>query len=105
MAFGVCNGPLLWAVPLFRNSLVFHSLGKIISAFIHISPALVVFVIRWYSSTQYGDFDFQPSLVGWNMSVADPNDHTGWAGVGPMLYLPCGFFFLHSLLYYILGGF
>ena len=29
MAFGVCNGPLLWAVPLFRNSLVFHSLGKI----------------------------------------------------------------------------
>ena len=50
MVFAVCNGPLLFAVALFRNSLVFHSLDKITSLFIHLSPSLVTFCIRWFST-------------------------------------------------------
>lgn len=45
--FAMTNGPLLWAIPLFRNQLKFHSLQHVISVFIHISPASVTYAIRW----------------------------------------------------------
>ena len=45
--FSVANGPLALAIVMWRNSLVFHSLDKISSMFIHILPALVMFSQRW----------------------------------------------------------
>lgn len=45
--FAMTQGPLLWAIPLFRNKLKFHSLQHVISVFIHISPATVTYAIRW----------------------------------------------------------
>jgi hypothetical protein len=46
--FAISNGPLAFSVLLFRNSLVFHSMDKLISCFIHISPALLTYCIRWH---------------------------------------------------------
>lgn len=46
--YALTHGPLLMAVALFRNSLVFHSADKLTSAFIHISPFLLTHLIRWY---------------------------------------------------------
>ena len=40
-------GPLIVAVFLFRNTLVFHSIDKMTSCFIHVSPLINMFVIRW----------------------------------------------------------
>jgi hypothetical protein len=37
----------LYCVAFIANSLVFHSLDKVTSVFIHIFPALVTYVIRW----------------------------------------------------------
>eukprot|EP00986_Skeletonema_menzelii_P008220 scaffold3408_cov154-Skeletonema_menzelii.AAC.6 len=45
--FSIANGPLVLAVAMWRNSLVFHSLDKMTSIFIHILPALVMFSQRW----------------------------------------------------------
>ncbi|KAI8577948.1 hypothetical protein K450DRAFT_249178 [Umbelopsis ramanniana AG] len=45
--FCLSNGPVAWAIITWRNSLVFHSLDKVTSVFIHIFPALVSYVIRW----------------------------------------------------------
>jgi len=45
--FAVANGPLAWAVVLWRNSLVFHSVDKMTSSFIHLLPPLVTFSLRW----------------------------------------------------------
>lgn len=42
------NGPLLLAVVMWRNSLVFHDLDKITSTFIHCLPVIVSFIIRWF---------------------------------------------------------
>lgn len=42
VAYAVSHGPLIWAVGLFKNSLVFHSVDKTISAFIHVSPYMVL---------------------------------------------------------------
>ena len=47
LMFCVSHGALPWAVYLFRNSLVFHSLERITSCFIHISPMLVMWCLRW----------------------------------------------------------
>ncbi|EME29347.1 uncharacterized protein Gasu_31770 [Galdieria sulphuraria] len=46
--FGIANGPLAWAIVLWRNSLVFHSLDKMTSLFIHSFPPLVTYCLRWY---------------------------------------------------------
>ncbi|GJD05819.1 Uncharacterized membrane protein [Galdieria sulphuraria] len=49
--FGIANGPLAWAIVLWRNSLVFHSLDKMTSLFIHSFPPLVTYCLRWYPET------------------------------------------------------
>jgi hypothetical protein len=40
------NGPLLWAIVTWKNSLVFHDVDKITSVFIHALPPIVTFVIK-----------------------------------------------------------
>ncbi|CEP11192.1 hypothetical protein [Parasitella parasitica] len=48
-AFTLTNGPVLWAIITWRNSLVFHSLDKVTSVFIHIFPPLVTYTMRWFT--------------------------------------------------------
>ena len=45
--FSVSNGPLLLAIVMWRNSIVFHSFDKMTSMFIHLLPSLVTFCHRW----------------------------------------------------------
>ncbi|CAH7672705.1 hypothetical protein BY996DRAFT_4577767 [Phakopsora pachyrhizi] len=54
--YGLSHGPSAIAIATWRNSLVFHSVEKMTSLFIHIYPALVFTVIRHYyphSSERY----------------------------------------------------
>lgn len=46
--FSFAMGPLLSAIIFWRNSLVPHSTDKMTSLFIHISPPLTLWGIRWY---------------------------------------------------------
>lgn len=49
-------GPLAWSIPLFRNSLVFHSVDRLTSLFIHIYPPIVMWTVRWTPDTeQFGN--------------------------------------------------
>jgi hypothetical protein len=48
LMFCLNNGPLAVAVVAWHNSLVFHDIDKITSLYIHFSPPLVSFVVRWY---------------------------------------------------------
>lgn len=41
-------GPLAWSIIAFRNSLVFHSLDKNTSLFLHWFPAVVAWTQRWH---------------------------------------------------------
>tara|TARA_B110000977_G_scaffold178125_1_gene235357 strand:- start:22213 stop:23682 length:1470 start_codon:yes stop_codon:yes gene_type:complete len=49
--FAYANGPILWAIPLWRNSLVFHSHDKVQSVYIHCVPALLTWCARWYGQS------------------------------------------------------
>lgn len=81
VVYAVAHGPLAWAVMLFNNSLVFHSLDKTTSAFIHISPVLVTYCIRWF-----GD-EFPENE---NYGVCDPDDSDcasfTWTAVVPAVF-------------------
>ena len=50
--FAFANGPVLLAIPLWRNSLVFHSVDKVHSVFVHAMPCLMTWCGRWYG---FGD--------------------------------------------------
>ncbi|XP_065906089.1 uncharacterized protein [Dysidea avara] len=55
-----CNGPLLWGIIMWKNPLVFHSVDKMTSLYLHISPALVVNSLRWYSIQGYTTCPIEP---------------------------------------------
>ena len=46
--FLLTTGPLAMAVPTWRNSLVFHSLDRVTSSYIHVLPPLLSFCMRWF---------------------------------------------------------
>ena len=46
--FTFSNGPILIAIPIWRNSLVFHSWDKVQSVFIHLWPAVLTWCGRWF---------------------------------------------------------
>eukprot|EP00753_Platysulcus_tardus_P020104 PLAT7749.2.p1 GENE.PLAT7749.2~~PLAT7749.2.p1 ORF type:complete len:253 (+),score=100.43 PLAT7749.2:217-975(+) len=94
VAFGISTGPMAWATALFRNSMVFHSLDKITSVFIHLTPGLVMYCIRWYGSAN-SPVGFQPLYA---VCPVD-EDCAGffWLSVVPYLLCIC-----HQLLYVFL---
>jgi len=47
--WGVATGPLLCAVIVLGNALVFHDPDNTVSVFIHLCPSLLAFTLRWHS--------------------------------------------------------
>lgn len=92
VAYAIAHGPLAWAVMLFQNSLVFHSLDKTTSAFIHVSPVLVTYCIRWF----HEDFP-----KGEKYGVCDPDDKDCASFTWTAL-VPVAFYILWIILYGIL---
>ncbi|KAL8498053.1 hypothetical protein ACS0TY_021403 [Phlomoides rotata] len=54
VCFSFAEGPLSWALIVWRCSLVFNSMDKIVSVFIHLLPGLVFFTIRWWDPVFFG---------------------------------------------------
>ena len=62
--FAYANGPILWAIPLWRNSLVFHSHDKVQSVYIHCVPAILTWCARWYGQSALGEPGWRFSFFG-----------------------------------------
>merc|ERR1719253_1165345 len=45
--FAFANGALLLAIPMFGNKLVFHEVDNTTSVYIHLSPAMLFWALRW----------------------------------------------------------
>ena len=54
------NGPLAWAIVLWRNSFVFHDYDKITSVYIHLLPSILTFTEKWFKDPLP---DSHPSLA------------------------------------------
>ena len=46
--WGVAHGPLAFGVVAFKNALILHELENLASCFIHLTPALVCWSMRWF---------------------------------------------------------
>ncbi|XWS26640.1 hypothetical protein CRYUN_Cryun26dG0048100 [Craigia yunnanensis] len=53
VCFSFAEGPLAWALIVWRCSLVFSSVDKIISVLIHLLPGIVFFTIRWWNPATF----------------------------------------------------
>ena len=42
----LCMGPLMFAIIVWKNSLVFHSLDKLTSFFLHAFPPITIHLLR-----------------------------------------------------------
>jgi hypothetical protein len=52
-AFSFTHGPLVWAIAAWRNSMVFHSLDKTTSVFIHYTPTILMWAMRSSPDPQF----------------------------------------------------
>eukprot|EP00039_Didymoeca_costata_P011932 m.170028 g.170028 ORF g.170028 m.170028 type:complete len:481 (+) comp15334_c1_seq5:349-1791(+) len=52
LVFIYANGPICYAILVWRNNMVFHSVEQITSVFIHGFPALLTYCWRWHSESQ-----------------------------------------------------
>lgn len=53
VCFSFSEGPLAWALIIWRCSLVFSSIDKIVSVLIHLLPGTVFFIIRWWDPATF----------------------------------------------------
>ncbi|XP_045812115.1 glycerophosphocholine acyltransferase 1-like isoform X2 [Trifolium pratense] len=53
VCFSFAEGPLAWALIVWRCSLVFSSFDKILSVLVHLLPGIVFFTIRWWNPTTF----------------------------------------------------
>ncbi|KAK0553677.1 hypothetical protein OC845_001149, partial [Tilletia horrida] len=87
-AYCAAHGPLAWSVATWRNSMVFHSLEKMTSLFIHIYPPLVFSTIVHYMDRPQAEKMF-PAIKG--LDVLD-----GWTCFG----FTCGVYACWQFLYW-----
>lgn len=64
MCFVFSTGVLPVAIPVWRNSLIFHDFDKIVSVYIHILPCMLYYTMRWNAYT----FDNEGEMI------CDPTD-------------------------------
>ena len=46
--FSLANGPILFALIMWKNSLALHDFDKSLSVFLHLTPALATWCWRWF---------------------------------------------------------
>lgn len=73
--FCLANGPLGWAVPALANALILHSVEHTAALFIHISPPMVTWALRWHPEEHETAF---PGIL----PMPGLDDTTNGSGVG-----------------------
>ncbi|KAH8923791.1 hypothetical protein BT69DRAFT_1319304 [Atractiella rhizophila] len=63
--WGLANGPLATAVLTWRNSLVFHSIDKVTSLYIHLYPPLVLMTIKHFYPPGLAEARYPALKGGW----------------------------------------
>ncbi|KAJ8526524.1 hypothetical protein K7X08_029001 [Anisodus acutangulus] len=100
--FMVClsfaEGPLAWALIVWRCSLVFSSVDKIVSVFIHLLPGLVFFTIRWWDPELFGAMhpEGTPERASWPYVESQSYLWT-W-----LFWVPLAAYFIWQVLYYLI---
>jgi len=92
----ISHGPLLWAIPTWRNSFVFHCLDKVTSIFIHGIPPLLMFCIRWHPSLKEGANSTMSKTF---LMCPNDSDEPCYLSFGFILCVPVSLYLLWQVLY------
>mmetsp|Transcript_47323 Transcript_47323/g.112104 ORF Transcript_47323/g.112104 Transcript_47323/m.112104 type:complete len:347 (-) Transcript_47323:1303-2343(-) len=82
MFFALAAGPLGWSVWFTGNALVFHSIDQTASMFIHSSPMITAWCIRWHGARF---FESYPSLLPLK-DIIDTKSHVQSLYVHPAIF-------------------
>lgn len=93
VTFAHSFGPLLWSILAFRNSIVYHSLDKMTSHFMHLYPACVCWTIRWHTADP----------LAAHLREAGAEAAAAWEGgsLRDLVLLPMLPYLLWAVLYYL----
>ena len=75
MSFILANGPVGWAVISFSQSLILHSVPHMTSVFIHTSPVVLSYCIRWHAGDRFKVCDNWPQckeVTTWQQLFVEP---------------------------------
>ncbi|KAK4774572.1 hypothetical protein SAY86_009507 [Trapa natans] len=98
ICFSFAEGPLAWALIVWRCSLVFSSVDKIISVLIHLLPGLVFFTIRWWNPTTFAAMhpEGTASRVSWPY-IEDKSYLWTW-----LFFVPLSVYTIWQVLYFLI---
>ena len=88
MIFATANGPTAWSVIVLRNAMVFHNIEKWSSLYIHLSPALVTWAMRWHADSVH---------KAWPEVFGSPLDDE--ATFGNIFGAGVAFYLIHASMY------
>ncbi|KAI5067401.1 hypothetical protein GOP47_0017929 [Adiantum capillus-veneris] len=94
LCFSFSEGPLAWALIVWRCSLVFNSIDKIISVLIHLLPGTVFFILRWWENNSFSAPD----------AVEENGQFCGWPVVNSSPTQWMWLFFVPLMVYCIWQG-
>jgi len=103
--FALANGTVGWAVFLFRSSIVFHDPDQLTTTFIHLSPPLMFWTLRWGGGLGRAEIeDWWPGMFelcpGEILQEQDPCIYKLWCDSCPASLWEMG---AVPFLYYLLG--
>ncbi|CAL9194453.1 unnamed protein product, partial [Musa hybrid cultivar] len=98
VCFSFAEGPLAWALIVWRNSLVFSSVDKLVSVLIHLFPGIVFFTIRWWNPETFAAMHpaGRAARVSWPY-VEDKSYLWTWLFVVPLIA-----YTLWQILYFLI---
>ncbi|XP_058085780.1 glycerophosphocholine acyltransferase 1-like [Magnolia sinica] len=100
VCFSFAEGPLAWALIVWRCSLVFSSVDKIVSVLIHLLPGIVFFTIRWWDPTMFAAVHPEGNAVHHRASwpyVTEKSHLWMW-----LFIIPLAAYTLWQLLYFLI---
>lgn len=99
VCFSFAEGPLAWALIIWRCSLVFSSADKLISVLIHLLPGLVFFTIRWWNPATFEAMHPKETSrrVSWPYGVEDKSYLLTW-----LFWVPLFAYTLWQALYFLI---
>lgn len=98
VCFSFAEGPLAWALIVWRCSLVFNSVDKIVSVFIHLLPGLVYFTIRWWDPVLLEAMSPDGSTGRSSWSYAENKSHL-WTW---LFFVPLVAYIFWQILYFLI---
>ncbi|XP_021637967.2 glycerophosphocholine acyltransferase 1 [Hevea brasiliensis] len=99
ICFSFAEGPLAWALIVWRCSLVFSSVDKLVSVLIHLLPGLVFFTIRWWNPATFEAMhpEGTSQRASWPYVVEDKSFLLTW-----LFWVPLVAYTLWQVLYFLI---